>query len=65
MYMYTYIHIHTHILLGESRGPTLPPGSSLGGGSLEYGTPRSHSPVASRRFPEIFGDFCKNETGFL
>ena len=34
---------------------------------LEYRTPRfrSHSPVDSRRFPEMFGDFCENKTGFL
>ena len=32
---------------------------------LEYGIPRSHSPAHSRRFPETFGDFCKNKTTFL
>ena len=32
---------------------------------LEYRIPRLHSPVDSRRFPEIFGDFCKNKTSFL
>ena len=32
---------------------------------LEYRTPRLHPPVNSRRFPEIFGDFCKNRTSFL
>ena len=32
---------------------------------LEYRIPRLHSPVNTRRFPEIFGDFCKNETIFL
>ena len=29
---------------------------------LEYGTPRLHSPVNSRRFPETFGNFGKNKT---
>ena len=32
---------------------------------LEYRIPRSHSPVNSRRFPELFGDFCNNKTSFL
>ena len=32
---------------------------------LEYRIPRLHSPVNSRRFPEIFGDLCKNKTSFL
>ena len=32
---------------------------------LEYGIPRLHSPVNSRRFPDIFGDFCENKTVFL
>ena len=31
---------------------------------LEYRIPRLHSPVISRRFPETFGDFYKNKTGF-
>ena len=32
---------------------------------LEDGIPRLHSPINSRRFPEMFGDFCKNKTSFL
>ena len=32
---------------------------------LEYRIPRLHSPVNSRRFPEISGDVCKNKTSFL
>ena len=32
---------------------------------LECRIPRLHSPANSRRFREIFGDFCKNKTSFL
>ena len=32
---------------------------------VEYRIPRLHYPVNSRRFPETFGDFCRNETSFL
>ena len=32
---------------------------------LEYRIPRLHYPINSRRFPEIFGDLCKNKTSFL
>ena len=28
---------------------------------LEYRNPRLHSPINSRRFPDIFGDFYKNK----
>ena len=32
---------------------------------LEYRMLRLHSPVNSRKFPEIFGDLLKNKTSFL
>ena len=32
---------------------------------LEYRIPRLHFSVNSRRFPNIFEDFCKNKTSFL
>ena len=32
---------------------------------LEYRIPRLHSPVSSRKFPETFGDFCKQGPGHL
>ena len=32
---------------------------------LEYRIPRLHSPVSSLRFPQPFGDLCKNKTSLL
>ena len=32
---------------------------------LEYGIPRLHYPVDSRRFPDIFADVRKNKLGVL
>ena len=32
---------------------------------LEYRIPRLHYTINSRRFPDIFGDFCQNTTIFL
>ena len=32
---------------------------------LQCMNPRLHSPENSRRFPETFGDFCKNKAIFL
>ena len=39
--------------------------SFTGKRGLEYRIPRLHSPENSWRFPEIFGDVCRNETSFL
>ena len=41
------------------------PAVSAAAQSPDYRIPRLHFPVNSRRFPEIFGDFCKNNTSFL
>ena len=32
---------------------------------LKYRIPRLHHPENFRRFPEVFGDVCKNKTSFL
>ena len=32
---------------------------------MENRIPRLHSPVNSRRIPEVFEDLCENKTGFL
>ena len=32
---------------------------------MEYRIHRLHFPVSSQRFPQMFGDSCKNETVFL
>ena len=59
MYMCVYIYIYIYMYISM----WLPCGKRKR--ELECRIPRSHSPVNSRRFPETFGDFCKNKTGFL
>ena len=59
-----YTHIHTCIYYRKSSGgePRLFGVFKRG---LECGIPSFRSPVNSRRFPEIFRDFCKNKPRFL
>ena len=51
MYAYIYAYITEHRMMDTRE--------------LEYRILRLHSPVNSQRFPDIFGDFCKNNTSFL